>query len=108
MHGISLSCTEFLVRGLGLSCFVNYDYNKNTFNFEKSQTSKLFNINFIQSTYTVQDGDNCYKIATKYGITLDQLLSANKGLNCDILQVGQILNIPIPPEKYIVHNCQKL
>jgi LysM repeat protein len=38
--------------------------------------------------YTVQPGDYCYKIAQVNGLSLDQLLAINPGLNCDNLQIG--------------------
>jgi peptidoglycan endopeptidase LytF len=38
--------------------------------------------------YTVHQGDYCYKIAQLNGLSLDQLLAINPGLNCDNLQIG--------------------
>jgi len=38
--------------------------------------------------YTVVSGDFCWKIATDNGLTLDGLLAANPGLNCNNLSVG--------------------
>ncbi len=43
--------------------------------------------------YVVQKGDNLYSIANKYGITVDQLKTANN-LTSNTLQIGQILLIP--------------
>ncbi len=45
-------------------------------------------------TYTVQSGDTLFKIAQRYGITVDQLVAANSLSNPDRLDIGQQLNIP--------------
>lgn len=47
-------------------------------------------------TYTVQPGDNLYRIAIVEGFTLDEMRAANPDLvgEAPILQVGQILNLP--------------
>lgn len=48
------------------------------------------------SNYTVQPGDTCGAIATKYGITTDLLLKTNRTINADCtnLKGGDILKIP--------------
>ena len=43
--------------------------------------------------YVVQNGDSLWKIANKYGITVDELKSLN-GLTSNNLTVGQILEVP--------------
>ena len=43
--------------------------------------------------YVVQNGDSLWKIANKYGITVDELKSLN-GLSSNNLTVGQILEVP--------------
>ena len=43
--------------------------------------------------YVVQNGDSLWKIANKYGITVDELKSLN-GLTNNNLTVGQILEVP--------------
>lgn len=43
------------------------------------------------ATYTAVAGDDCYSIATAYGITLDDLLSLNPGLNCEPLSINQAM-----------------
>lgn len=45
-------------------------------------------------TYTVQSGDNLYRIALRFGLTYQQLAAANGITNPDALPVGTVLNIP--------------
>lgn len=45
-------------------------------------------------TYTVQSGDNLYRIALRFGLTYQQLAAANGITNPDVLPVGTVLNIP--------------
>ncbi len=45
------------------------------------------------TTHTVKKGENLYKIATRHGISVDQLKAAN-GLKNNNIQVGQKLKIP--------------
>lgn len=45
-------------------------------------------------TYTVQAGDTLYSIATSYGLTVDEMATANNLANPDVLEVGQVLVIP--------------
>ena len=48
----------------------------------------------IDTTYTIQTGDNLWKIAQQFGVSLDDLLAAN-GLTQDSqISVGQVLEIP--------------
>ncbi|HEX2953695.1 MAG TPA: SafA/ExsA family spore coat assembly protein [Bacillota bacterium] len=47
--------------------------------------------------YTVASGDTLYKIAQRYGITLDMLIRANPQItNPDVINVGQQVCIPFP------------
>ena len=46
--------------------------------------------------YTVKSGDTLGNVAQQYGISLEALIAANKLANPDILNVGQILTIPVP------------
>ena len=43
--------------------------------------------------YTVVAGDTCWAIATKYGLTLDQLKALNRNIDYDFIQVGQIIYV---------------
>lgn len=43
--------------------------------------------------YTVRSGDSLWKLAQKYGTTVNAIKSLNK-LNSDILNIGQVLRIP--------------
>ena len=45
------------------------------------------------NTYTVKSGDSLYSIARKYGITVDDLKSAN-GKTSNLLSIGEVLVIP--------------
>ncbi len=47
----------------------------------------------LQATYTVQPGDTLYRIAQRFGTTVDAIRSAN-GLTSDSIYVGQQLSIP--------------
>lgn len=45
-------------------------------------------------THVIQPGDTLYRIAVKAGITVAELQNANPNVNGDIIQPGDILNIP--------------
>ncbi|KAL8285039.1 hypothetical protein RB597_002224 [Gaeumannomyces tritici] len=46
------------------------------------------------ATSVVYRGQTCYMIAKMHNIDLDELLSVNKGVNCDLLQVGEMICVP--------------
>lgn len=47
------------------------------------------------ATYTVQRGDNLYRIAQRCGVTIEALMAANPSIpNRDTVSVGQVLVIP--------------
>ncbi|MBI5931607.1 MAG: LysM peptidoglycan-binding domain-containing protein [Chloroflexi bacterium] len=47
-------------------------------------------------TYTVQSGENLFRIALRYGLTVDQLAAANGITDPTRIYVGQVLVIPAP------------
>ena len=48
--------------------------------------------------HTVQPGDTLFGIAIQYNISLDELVSANPGIDTSLLSLGTELNIPSPGE----------
>lgn len=48
-------------------------------------------------TYVVQLGDTLTRIANRYGVTVDQLVTWNGIENPDLIEVGQVLTITVPP-----------
>lgn len=62
-----------------------------------------------ENVYTVKKGDSLYVIANKYGITVDELKTANN-LSSNLLNVGQILKIPkkeeVAPSEYEVYTVK--
>lgn len=62
-----------------------------------------------ENVYTVKKGDSLYVIANKYGITVDELKTANN-LSSNLLNVGQILKIPkkeeATPSEYEVYTVK--
>ena len=63
------------------------------------------------NVYVVQKGDSLYSIASKYGVTVDELKSANN-LTSNLLTIGQLLVIPqttpevTPPGEYVVYTVK--
>ncbi|MBE3580654.1 MAG: LysM peptidoglycan-binding domain-containing protein [Thermoanaerobacteraceae bacterium] len=49
--------------------------------------------------YTIRPGDTLFAIAQRFGISVDDLIEANPGIDPNNLQVGQIICIPlaVPP-----------
>jgi len=46
--------------------------------------------------YAVKSGDTLGRIANQYGISLDKLMEENELANPNVLEVGQVLTIPVP------------
>jgi LysM repeat protein len=44
--------------------------------------------------YTVKQGDSCLAVATRFKVSLDSLVAANKKLDCGLLSLGTVLIIP--------------
>ena len=58
-----------------------------------------------ENVYVVKPGDTLYRIANTYGVSIDDLITANN-LTSNILSIGQELIIPIKPvteEDYVVY-----
>lgn len=47
-----------------------------------------------QTTYVVKSGDTLYRIAAKYGVTVQQIVAANNIANPNLIFTGQVLKIP--------------
>lgn len=46
-----------------------------------------------ESTYTVVSGDLCGTIASEHDLTLDEFLDLNPGIDCNNLQIDQVVNV---------------
>lgn len=44
--------------------------------------------------YTIKAGDTLYSIATRYGVTVNDILRLNPGIDPNNLQIGQVICIP--------------
>jgi LysM repeat protein len=47
-----------------------------------------------QTTYVVKAGDTLWAIANRFGVTINQIASANNIINVNLIRVGQVLIIP--------------
>lgn len=45
-------------------------------------------------SYTIKRGETAYRIAKEHGITVEQLLSLNPGMNAEHIQTNMVINIP--------------
>jgi N-acetylmuramoyl-L-alanine amidase len=52
------------------------------------------NVNAVVRTYIVQPGDNLQYIATRYGVTVEELVSVNNITTSTLLRAGQELHLP--------------
>jgi LysM repeat protein len=50
------------------------------------------------STYTIRTGDTLSQIAQRYGLTVDDIITANPGIDTQILSIGQQIQIPARSE----------
>jgi LysM repeat protein len=46
-------------------------------------------------TYVVVGGDTCLGIALRFGVTLDELMAANRISDCNLLNLGKVLFVPV-------------
>lgn len=46
-------------------------------------------------SYVVQPKETLYGISRRYGITVEELLAANRSVTGDLIKIGQTLNIPV-------------
>ncbi len=52
----------------------------------------------VPTTHTVKAGETLFGLATQYGLTVDELAAANQIDDINLVQVGQVLQIPCPAE----------
>ncbi|NLW08222.1 MAG: LysM peptidoglycan-binding domain-containing protein [Clostridia bacterium] len=45
-------------------------------------------------SYTIRSGDTCWGLAQRFNTTVEAIIAANPGINCDNLQIGQVICIP--------------
>ncbi|RWZ54429.1 LysM peptidoglycan-binding domain-containing protein [Halobacillus fulvus] len=62
--------------------------------YEFVTVSQLLGMKSSGTTYTVKAGDTLYRIATRYGVRVDDLAEANGVTNPSLIRVGQVLTIP--------------
>ncbi|WP_229734076.1 LysM peptidoglycan-binding domain-containing protein [Flavobacterium orientale] len=55
-------------------------------------------------TYVVQPKETLYGISRRYGITVEQLVAANKSVTSDLIKIGQTLTIPVYSETGTAQN----
>lgn len=58
--------------------------------------------------YIVKSGDTPYNIARTFGISVDDLLAANPGINPNNLQIGQIICVPTTEAQPPMSDCPTL
>ena len=47
-------------------------------------------------SHTVVAGETLYHIAQNYGVSVEQVVAGNPGLNPDRIEAGQVIRIPVP------------
>ena len=61
---------------------------------EDASPQLIYATETTQTTYVVKSGDTLYRIAAKYGVTVQQLVAANNISNPNLIFSGQVLKIP--------------
>lgn len=84
-EGRTMVPLRFVSEQLGVD--VDWDSSSNSviINTEKSDGTEV---------YAIKTGDTLWKIASTYGVSLDELINANPGMNPDKLMVGQQIYLP--------------
>ena len=75
---------RFVSEQLGAS--VDWDASNNAVMIDTAEAYEV---------YTIKTGDTLWKIALLYGVSLDELLGINPGLNPDKLKIDQQINLPL-------------
>jgi len=69
--------------------------------------SALLRIRYLPTTYTIEQGDNGFRIGRKTGLPFQLINDANPGLEWGELSIGQVINLPsrdtLLPEDPIAH-----
>lgn len=79
----------------------SYNTQKSAFSSVLTETNTLTTTN---SVYTVQAGDILLRIAAKYQVTVEAIMTANNITNPRLLQIGQQLLIPLKSEVYDIEH----
>lgn len=51
--------------------------------------------------HTVASGETFYRISRKYGVSVDELITANPGVDHRALRVGQVINVSAPAKEIV-------
>lgn len=63
-------------------------------NWDALNNSVLITTAKPNTVYTVKEGDSLWRIASTYGVSIEEISKENPGLNPDKLAIGQQLNLP--------------
>lgn len=69
--------------------------------------STLLRVRYLPTTYTIEQGDNGFRIGRKTGLPFQLINEANPGLDWGELSIGQVINLPsrddLLPEDPVAH-----